>query len=157
MDVLRDVVKSLYQEDFVLRHEQKDAVLSVLCRRDTLVVLPTCFGKSLVCNVIPRVMDELRRPLEPNARSIVLVVSPLIALMEDQVGRLTGLGLSGARWHPGLTDANRIHFEQGDYEIVFVSPESLELPPCRKLLSSPFYQRNVKCIAVDEAHCVPNW
>ena len=114
-DIFFAVVSELFGPEFTVRPQQKEAVFSVLCRKDTVVVLPTGYGKSFVFQVLPRFMDRLRRVREDSPRTIVLMVSPLIALMEDQVIRLRRIGVEAGRWYPGLCEEESEKFIQGTF------------------------------------------
>ena len=116
-DIFHSVVSELFGPEFRVRPEQKEAVFSVLHRKDTLVVLPTGYGKSFVFQVLPRLMDRLRKVRDPSKspRTIVLMVSPLIALMEDQVSRLKKIGVEASRWYPGLCGEESEKFIEGKF------------------------------------------
>lgn len=128
------------------KHPQKEIIESVLKGRDTLAILPTGGGKSL-CYQIPAVISE----------GITLVISPLIALMQDQVNRLNRLGI-GAEHITSQLNAEEIavvfaRCQLGKVKLLYVAPE--------RLLSRNFIQNlmelEVKIIAVDEAHCIAQW
>ncbi|MDY3563087.1 DNA helicase RecQ [Gemmata sp. JC673] len=129
-----------------LRPLQEHAIRAVLNRRDSLVVLPTGGGKSL-CFQAPAVVQG----------GLTVVVSPLIALMKDQVDGLTRIGVPAARLDSTLTAAERAAtFEgirNGTTRLVFTSPERLVNTEIFRLLQSA----NTHTIAVDEAHCVSHW
>ncbi len=129
-----------------LRPLQRDAIRAGLERRDSLVVLPTGGGKSL-CYQIP--------PLVAGRTDVV--ISPLIALMKDQVDSLRQLGYPAAALHSGLDREAQLDTErgmaEGRYRLVFVAPE--------RLLSGRFLQwldnADIRDFAIDEAHCVSHW
>ncbi|WP_261765903.1 DNA helicase RecQ [Acetobacter oeni] len=125
---------------------QEDAVSRVMAGEDTLVLMPTGGGKS-ICYQVP----ALCRP------GMGLVVSPLIALMDDQVAALRQLGINAAALHSELDgdESSRIHFEltAGQIDILYVSPERLLSPGTLGRLS----RMQVSVIAIDEAHCVSAW
>jgi ATP-dependent DNA helicase RecQ len=154
-----------------LRPLQREAVDATLARRDSLVVLPTGGGKSL-CYQLPPL---LRTPGEP---ALCLVVSPLIALMKDQVDGLRLAGYPAAALHGGVpaeeaADIRRA-LEQGRLKLLLVSPERLLTDGFLGLLAglgrrapsapgdgplgrpTPASAR-VACIAIDEAHCISQW
>lgn len=129
-----------------LRPSQRDAVASVLQRRDTLVVMPTGGGKSL-CYQAPAV----------HAGGLTVVVSPLLALMKDQVDALKLVGVCATRVDSTLNseekrEAARL-VKSGEARLLFVSPE--------RLLTEDFLQFLAKTpphtFAIDEAHCVSQW
>lgn len=125
---------------------QEQIIDSVLSKKDTFALLPTGGGKSL-CYQIPALMTE----------GFVLVISPLIALMEDQVNGLRAIGIKSMYFestskslHLSKQLDNAIH---GKNKIVYVSPERL---------SNPYFLGQIKraqisLIAVDEAHCISEW
>jgi len=124
---------------------QREAVAAVLAGRDVLLVLPTGGGKSL-CYQLPAVCG----------RALVLVVSPLIALMDDQVAGAREAGLRAAALHSNLDEGQRRRAcgdaVRGDLEILYVSPERLAVGDLLVLLAP-----RLGLIAVDEAHCVSHW
>lgn len=129
-----------------LRPLQKDAVDAALDGRDALVVLPTGGGKSLCYQLPPLVLNRL-----------AVVVSPLIALMQDQVDGLRLNGVPAAASHSNL-DANGRRqlnqlIESGELRILFVAPERLFRADFLEWLT----QQDVSAIAIDEAHCISQW
>jgi ATP-dependent DNA helicase RecQ len=128
------------------RGRQSEVVEQVLAGRDAVAVLPTGGGKS-VCYQIPAM-------LRPGAG---LVVSPLVALMADQVAALKQLGVSAARLDAGVTGAERAAIwralDQGELDLLYLSPEGLMQPGCLDRLE----QARLSLIAIDEAHCVSQW
>lgn len=128
------------------RAGQEEIVTSVLDGRDVLGVLPTGGGKS-ICYQIPAMMFP----------ACTLVVSPLVALMTDQVNKLTSLGIPAACIHSGipLSDVNQIVYaaHQGKLKLLYVAPERLEGESFRNTLSSI----SLSLLAIDEAHCISEW
>ncbi|MHB8835417.1 MAG: RecQ family ATP-dependent DNA helicase [Candidatus Methylomirabilia bacterium] len=124
---------------------QREAVEAAIGGRDALLVLATGGGKSL-CYQLPAVCG----------RSLVLVVSPLIALMDDQVAGAQQAGLRAAALHSNLDEGRRRHAfgaaARGDLEILYVSPERLAVGDLIDVLGP-----RLGLIAVDEAHCVSHW
>jgi ATP-dependent DNA helicase RecQ len=125
---------------------QEEIIDSVLAGRDTLALLPTGGGKSL-CYQLPALMTE----------GLCLVVSPLIALMKDQVQRLNERGIKAACIVSGMshTDATAVltNCLSGTVKLLYVSPERLR----QHLFIEHFRRMKVALIAVDEAHCVSQW
>ena len=108
-------------------------------------------GKSLCYWVLPGAFDQLRK----TQGSIVLVVSPLIALMKDQVASLKDKGVE-AVYVGGVCDMGRVY--EGSYPILFISPEALLTDSkWRDVLLSQVYQEHLMGVVIDEAHCVKKW
>ena len=91
------------------------------------------------------------------SKSVVIVVSPLIALMKDQVMQMTEKGASAL--YVGETDETTMtEVCEGNYQLVYISPEALLTNSTwRDMLQSPIYQSNLVALVVDEAHCVKKW
>lgn len=125
---------------------QTEIIDSVLAGKDTLALMPTGGGKSL-CFQIPVLAQE----------GLCLVISPLIALMKDQVENLKRRGIQAAAIYSGMNyDKQRTALDNclyGPYRCLYVSPERLESEEFRKRLS----QLPITLIAVDEAHCISQW
>ncbi len=141
----QDILKEVFgHEDF--RPVQKQVIDAVLDGKDTLALLPTGGGKSL-CFQIPALVNE----------GICLVVSPLIALMKDQVDALKSKGILAAAIYSGMSyreiDRTLDNCIYGNYKFLYVSPERLKA----ELFIERFRQMNVNLIAVDEAHCISQW
>ena len=128
------------------RPGQDQAVAAVMAGRDTLAVLPTGGGKSLIYQV----------PVVAR-RGLALVVSPLIALMHDQVEALARRGVRAVVLHGGLgaraTDQAWTDAEHGLYRLVYLTPERLRTD----LFAARAPRLDVDLLAVDEAHCVSEW
>lgn len=125
---------------------QKDIILNVLAGRDTLAILPTGGGKS-VCFQVPALM----------LNGICLVISPLIALMKDQVFQLQKRGISAAAIYSGMnnqTAADTLNQAiDGQLRFLYVSPERLKTVAFRNALN----YLKIGLLAVDEAHCISKW
>jgi ATP-dependent DNA helicase RecQ len=128
------------------RPSQQPIIDHVLARRDTLVIMPTGSGKSL-CYQLPALLFD----------GLTVVVSPLIALMQDQVDQLRALGVAARFLNSSLhyTDYTAVmrQVRQGAIKLLYVAPETLLRPETLVLLE----QSHVTLIAVDEAHCVSEW
>ncbi|MBR0362288.1 MAG: ATP-dependent DNA helicase RecQ, partial [Alistipes sp.] len=128
------------------RPKQREIIDAVLAGCDTLALMPTGGGKSLTYQV-PALMSE----------GIAIVVTPLIALMKDQVDRLRKLGIPAVAVHSGM-DSRKIEIAldnctYGDVKLLYIAPERLATEAFRVRLRS----MNVSIIAVDEAHCISQW
>jgi ATP-dependent DNA helicase RecQ len=128
------------------RPGQREAVSAALERRDTLVVMPTGGGKSL-CYQLPALAGD----------GLVVVVSPLIALMSDQAQRLRRAGVNAAMLASGMADGHNERalreIESGVASLVLAAPERFASAAFREALS----RREVSLFVVDEAHCVAEW
>ncbi len=142
-----EVLKTVFGYDS-FRLLQKDIINNVLAGKDTLAIMPTGGGKSL-CYQIPALIFD----------GLTVVVSPLISLMQDQVATLNAAGInavflnSSVAWETYRESMQSIRM--GETKIVYISPEGLATPRINDLLHSPSV--NVKCITIDEAHCVSEW
>ena len=145
MSMPEDVLKEYWGFDS-FRPLQREIVESVLSGKDTLALLPTGGGKSL-CFQVPAMMQE----------GICLVISPLIALMKDQVENLDKKGIPALSIHSGMsfTDVKKTlqNAAYGNFKFLYVSPERLETDMFQQFLSVI----RVNLIAVDEAHCISQW
>ena len=128
------------------RPMQEEIVRTALEGRDVLAILPTGGGKS-VCFQVPAMMRE----------GIAIVVTPLIALMKDQVQNLTDRGIKALCVNAGMSrrevELTLNNAAYGDFKFLYVSPERLGTQLFRNYLS----EMNVNFIVVDEAHCISQW
>jgi len=130
----------------LFRPLQEEIILSVLSGKDTLALMPTGGGKSITFQVPALAME-----------GICLVITPLIALMKDQVGQLNQLKIKAMAIHSGMSayeiDIALNNCVYGGYKFLYVSPERLTTRIFRARVSD----MNVNLIAVDEAHCISQW
>lgn len=128
------------------RGKQQAVIQSLVDGRDAVVLFPTGAGKSL-CFQIPALCR----------RGVGIVVSPLIALMKDQVGALTAAGVNAAALNSTLTPGEqadlRLELQRGQIDLLYVTPERLSNESFRKLLDT----LDIALFAIDEAHCVSQW
>jgi ATP-dependent DNA helicase RecQ len=128
------------------RANQEAVCEAALAGRDLLLVMPTGAGKSL-CYQLPAIARG----------GTALVISPLIALMDDQAAKLSALGLRVARIHSGLDRAVArqacVDYLQGALQFLFIAPERLRVPGFPEMLA----KRELALIAIDEAHCISQW
>lgn len=125
---------------------QEEIISSILEGRDTLAILPTGGGKS-ICFQVPALMRE----------GVCIVVSPLIALIKDQVENLCRRGIEAVAIHSGMTyrqiDIALDNAVYGEVKFLYVSPERLR----SDLFKARVRKMNVNFIVVDEAHCISQW
>ena len=128
------------------RPGQQEAINSLLEKHHILVVMPTGAGKSLIFQLAALQLD-----------GITLVISPLIALMKDQVDSLVRRGIPATYINSSLPadeQADRLErLSRGDFRIIYVAPERLRSVPFLKALRT----QTVSLLAVDEAHCISEW
>ena len=133
------------------RPGQREAVAAALEGRDSLVVMPTGGGKSLCYQLPALAADALQ------GRPLVVVVSPLIALMSDQLRRLEQAGVRAAMVASGMPEGHNARvlkeIEAGDTQLVLAAPERFASARFREALA----RRDVSLFVVDEAHCVTEW
>jgi ATP-dependent DNA helicase RecQ len=125
---------------------QEDIIRSVAEGKDTLGLMPTGGGKSLTFQV-PAIAAE----------GICLVITPLIALMKDQVSRLNSLGIKSLAIHSGMSaeeiDNTLENSIYGDYKFLYISPERIST----RIFQKKVVRINISLVAVDEAHCISQW
>ena len=145
MSALEQKLKEVFGYD-TFRPHQREIAESFLAGRDTLAILPTGAGKSL-CYQLPALVRD----------GLTVVVSPLIALMKDQVDQLTASGVAATFLNSTLDSAEaRKRFAKlyaGEYRLLYLAPERLMLPEFLPKLA----ELGMKALAVDEAHCISEW
>lgn len=128
------------------RHHQSDIIQSLLNNEDALVLMPTGGGKSL-CYQIPAMVRD----------GVGIIISPLIALMQDQVDALQQLGIQAAFLNSSMENDEQQQTEQllinGEIDLLYVAPERLMTNKMLSLLE----RSNIALFAIDEAHCVSQW
>lgn len=140
-----DILKQ-YWGHTAFRPLQEDIVHSVLQGCDTVALLPTGGGKS-VCFQVPALMKE----------GICLVISPLIALMNDQVNKLKNQGIKAMALTGNIAyselDILLDNCIYGNYKFLYLSPERLQ----QELVQQRILKMNISLVAIDEAHCISQW
>jgi ATP-dependent DNA helicase RecQ len=136
------------------RGPQQDIIEHVTGGQDALVLMPTGGGKSL-CYQIPAIARQQA------GLGISIVVSPLIALMHDQVGALHEAGVSAAFLNSTLsqdeTNAIELRLRKGEITLLYAAPERINTPRFLAQLDSLYAQGLLSLFAIDEAHCVSQW
>ncbi|WP_238323164.1 RecQ family ATP-dependent DNA helicase [Acidovorax sp. JHL-9] len=136
------------------RGPQQAIVEHVIAGSDALVLMPTGGGKSL-CYQVPAIVRQQQ------GRGVTIVVSPLIALMHDQVGALHEAGVSAAFLNStlGFDEAQdvELRLQTGDITLLYAAPERLNTPRFLGLLDSLYQGGHLSLFAIDEAHCVSQW
>lgn len=174
------ILNSLYCE-VVLKPKQVICLEKVFLNLDILAVLPTGYGKSLIFYLLPALLYAKKHGVSKskvNISSIIVVVSPLNALIANQISRLDSSGIrataldvrSSIEVEEEQNDpesevlvcdfhlSDKAKLEIGHYNIVFAHPEAfVSCAYGRKLMQSKAYQENVCAIVVDEAHCILQW
>lgn len=133
-----------------LRHEQKEAISTLVHGSDLLAVLPTGFGKSLIFQLLIRVQEILS-----SKPACAIVVCPLKSIVQDQLIEASSMGLSAT----SLASARIGDVENGKYQLIFASAEEILTKPFLSSLkksSSPLHE-NLAAIIVDESHTVESW
>jgi ATP-dependent DNA helicase RecQ len=138
-------LKSVFGYDG-FRPLQQEIIEATLGNRDALAILPTGGGKSL-CYQLPALERE----------GLTVVVSPLIALMKDQVDQLQAVGVAATFLNSSISGgearARLSGLERGEYKLLYVAPERLFLPDFLEKLK----RWQVSALAIDEAHCISEW
>lgn len=144
MNLLSDLKRLFPYPQFV--HSQEKIILAALSKRSVLAIMPTGSGKSLCYQFPAKVLPNL-----------VLVISPLIALMQDQEKKALDLGIRAAAIHSGISGSERNSkyqkLKEKAYQLLFVTPERFRKKEFRDSLSANI----VDLLVVDEAHCISLW
>jgi ATP-dependent DNA helicase RecQ len=144
-DNLRQILTKYWGHNS-FRPLQEEIIRSVLAGKDTVALMPTGGGKSVTFQVPALAME-----------GICIVVTPLVALMRDQVIRLKSMDIKAQAVHSGMTreeiDIALENCAYADYKFLYISPERIATP----LFKSRIQKLNVNLLAVDEAHCISQW
>ena len=128
------------------RNGQEDVLKALFSGQDVLAVMPTGSGKS-ICYQLPALLRE----------GLTIVISPLIALMQDQVQQLRALGIAAGALNSGNAPGENLRveraIEEGRLRLVYIAPERFALPGLIDLLR----RGGASLLAVDEAHCISQW
>ena len=145
MKSVRDILAQ-YWGYSSFRPTQEEIISSVLNGKDTVALLPTGGGKSLCFQLPAMAMD-----------GICIVISPLVALMEDQVNALKQKGIKALKITGGISfnelSSQLDNARYGNYKFLYLSPERLQ----QEVVQNYIREMNVNLIAIDEAHCISQW
>jgi ATP-dependent DNA helicase RecQ len=143
----QEILHAKLKENFgfeKFRPNQEDIINSILSGQDTLAIMPTGGGKS-ICFQLPALLFP----------GITIVISPLIALMKDQVDSLRANGIEACFINSSQTESERNFYterlQSNTIKLVYVAPESLSF------LDNLFNTLTISLIAIDEAHCISSW
>ena len=140
----------------VLKSEQETCIKRIYEGTDVFLWLPTGFGKSLCYEVLPFVFDDKLG----KDNSVVIVVSPLISLMVDQVQNLRRRSVKADIMSSGSkVDKEFVAKDEDirDCRLLFCAPEVIDISKWRDTVAKPEFSSRVVAIVVDEAHCVSKW
>lgn len=145
IDIAKKALKTKFGYD-QFRPMQEEIIKAIFNQKDVLVLMPTGGGKS-ICYQIPAIC----------LGNTTIVISPLIALMRDQVESLKSNGIAAAYLNSSLTNAEQYNvetnFSNGIFQLLYVSPEKLMQPSFIAMLR----RTKIDLFAVDEAHCISSW
>lgn len=142
----RQILKKYWNYDS-FRPRQEESIDAICRGKDTVVILPTGGGKSMIYQVSALYLG-----------GVTIVVSPLIALMEDQILQLKNRSVEAYAWHSGMRTKEQYHVldqvrKSRGAVLLYVSPERLRTGIFREFITD----LNVRLLAVDEAHCISQW
>ena len=167
-EVINNSLQSLGMANFTLKEKQYEVLKElVLKSKDVLAVLPTGYGKSLIYQLLPAILNFMEGSSSAE-KFTVLVISPLNALIRDQIVKMREVGLNVC-----VLKGDRVSDDDGEdvsvdvpletlldktYDLLFAHPEVLvDSKKVAKVLKSPAFKRKVRAIVVDEAHLVIDW
>ena len=150
-----EILKTYFGYD-TFRGPQQQIIEHVLADKHALVIMPTGMGKSL-CFQIPALAIDEDSSKSAEKPPITLVLSPLIALMKDQVDSLQKRGIKATFINSSLGKQERLSrykaIAEGRYALLYVTPERFRKQEFLDVLA----HRDVRLLAVDEAHCISEW
>ena len=139
-----------------LKVDQRHIITSFLEGNDIFACLPTGYGKSLCYFCLPVIFDQLQQHQSP--WSVAIVVSPLQALMKDQVKSLERKGLRAISVLGNEDEETKEQIVYGEYNVIFTAPELLlSNKKWINVFQSPTLSERLIAVVIDEAHCVKKW
>ena len=172
LSCLQDAITRSEYESINLKPKQVVCLEALFNNKDTLAVLPTGYGKSLLYKVLPVLLAERNTRLaliqsgkknetSGSCSSIVLVVCPINSLIDDQLRKInerSDLSATALKVNVDEEVCFSRDIEDATFDIVFLHPEACLSSNCGfKLLRSEPYQKAVQAIVIDEAHCILEW
>ena len=152
--VIRDAVETCIfrvNTSYSAKPKQLEAINNILNGHDTLAILPTSYGKSMIYQLLPSVCKMV--PGQPE-NAIIIIFSPLKALIQNQIEETNNYSKS-LNLRACSLDGSYKEISSGRYNIIIDTPEAwLDNSRWQEMLSSNLFRRNVKCFVVDEAHKV---
>ena len=162
-DGVNYVLSKLGMSHLKLKSQQKQAIVAVYEGKDVFVFLPTGFGKSVCFHVLPFLFDHKLGLSDGSEKRCVIVVSPLVSLMVDQVRSLKSKGVhavvisSSSRENTMDREFRATETSLSSASLIFSSPEALTHTKWREALENPILSHRVCTVVVDKAHCVSKW
>ena len=159
-EAVQYALKKLEMESVTPKEEQLQSIFSVYGGKSVFVWLPTGFGKSMCYQALPFVMDYKLGRIGTSMSSVVVVVSPLISLIVDQVENLRNRGVSSSVITSGSDLVKPYLATEASIctdSLLFCAPEALALPKWRTALTNPAVFERIVAVVIDEAHCVSKW
>ncbi|XP_066932172.1 ATP-dependent DNA helicase RecQ-like [Clytia hemisphaerica] len=151
--VIRDAVEtciSKVNSSFSIKPKQLEVITNIINGHDTLAILPTSYGKSMIYQLLPSVCKML--PGQPD-QAIIVVFSPLKALIQNQIEEAYNLRKS-LNLRACSLDGTYKEIVSGQFNLIIDTPEAWLNNRWKDVLSSQYFRKNVKCFVVDEAHKV---
>lgn len=137
-----------------LKDEQREALFAALSKEDVFAILPTGYGKSLIYQILPSLSAEV---YPSNPSPLVLVVSPLFQLMQEQVEQLKAYGIK-SMWIGQGQDVIDVNMPDLDSSaIVFGGPEAILASSWKSNLQASRVQERLVAVVIDEVHCITEW
>ena len=139
------------------RDYQWEIIDHVLSEKHAMVIMPTGMGKSLCFQIPALVLTHIARQARGESSPLAVVISPLIALMKDQVDTLNRKGVSATFINSSLRRQDRLQryqeIAEGQFDLLYVAPERFRKPEFLEVIG----KRKVVLLAIDEAHCISEW
>ncbi len=166
-----EIIKEIEEKfTFVLKDFQRASYRKVLSGDDVFIVAPTGAGKTLCFALLTEVFDLQQRKMvgaavvgedendSENKDSIVLVISPLSGLLVEQTERLLSYGINAAFIGELQKDESvRQAVLDANVAVLFITPEAILHSKWRAILSSERYNKRIRAVVIDEAHCISHW